>query len=183
MGPFFFNSAPVSSYFWFMGWPIFLPCDYIISAMHHLVMLAGPAMYLFFLYLVRVAQYFCWVSFHTILGFLAPFYFSRHSWPIPFLHSHGLLSKSFGLPWPNYHILYFKGLLSFASTPFTNSFLWAPSAHLCLLSTSYDSYGLTTSFFGASLGHFAFFGAFLLFYRLVDHYSRHSGLMVFFSLC
>ena len=82
-----------------------------------------------------------------------------------FLHSHGLLLNFSDFPGP---------------TPFTNSFFWAPSAHLCLLSTPYYSHGLTTSFFGASLSPFAFFGVLLLFCGPMYHYSNHSGLIVFF---
>ena len=74
------------------------------------------------------------------------------------------------------------GLLSFELTSFTNSFLWAPPAHLCLPSTSYDSHRLTTSFFGAPLGQFAFIRALLLFCRPVYHYSYHSSLIVFLTL-
>ena len=55
-----------------------------------------------------------------------------------FLHSHGLL-------------LSLLGLLTFEPVPFTNSFLWAPLAYFCFLSISYDTHGLTISFFGASL--------------------------------
>ena len=73
-------------------------------------------------------------------------------------------------------------LLAFEPISFTNSFLWASLAHLHLLSTSDDSHGLTTSFFGDPLGPFAFFGALYLFCRPVYHYSCHSGLMVFLTL-
>ena len=52
---------------------------------HTLLRCACWAYHVFFLYLVRVAQYFCWVSFHIILGFLGPFYFSGHPWPTSFL--------------------------------------------------------------------------------------------------
>ena len=74
--------------------------------------------------------------------------------------------------------------MAFASNPFTNSFLWAPPAHFCLLSISYNSHGFSTSFSGLSwarllsLWHFFF----LLLYRPVNHYSCHSGLMVFLTL-
>ena len=91
-------------------------------------------------------------------------------------------AKSFGLPWPNYHILYFWGLLAFAPTRFTNSFFWAPLAHLCLLSTSYDSHELTTSFFGLPCARLLSLGHFLLLFRLVNHYFCHFVLMVFLTL-
>ena len=57
------------------------------------------------------------------------------------------------------------GFVGFTPISFTNSFLWALLAHLYLLFTSYDSHGLTTSFFEAPLGPFAFFG---IFYYFVD---------------
>ena len=41
--------------------------------------------------------------------------------------------------------------MAFEPISFTNSFLRTPLACLSFLSTSYDSHGLTTSFFGASL--------------------------------
>ena len=84
----------------------------------------------------------------------------------------------YGLSRSNYHPL-LLGLLAFEPISFTNSFIWAPPPPFCFLSTSYDSHGLTTSLFGALLGPFAFFGAFLLLYRPVNHYSCHFGPMVF----
>ena len=86
----------------------------------------------------------------------------------------------FGLPWPNYHIFYFRSLLAFAPTPFTNSFLWASPTHFYLLSISYNSHGLITFFFGLPCARLLSLGPFLLFHRPVDHYSYNSGLMVFF---
>ena len=114
------------------------------------------------------------------------------SWPILFLwaslahlilscslHCHELLLNFLGFPSP-ITISFTLSLLAFEPIPFTNPFLRAPSAYFCLFSTSYDSHGLITSFFGAPLSPFAFFGAFLLFCRPVGHYSCHSGIMVFF---
>ena len=121
------------------------------------------------------------------LGILGPFHSFEHTLPVSFIGAslaHLILTfswvfaKSFRFPQSNYHILYFWGLLAFEPISFTNFFLWAPLAYLCLLSTSYDSHELITSFFGAPLGSFAFFWAFLLFCRPIDHYSYHSGLIV-----
>ena len=42
IGLFFFNLAPVSFYFWFVGRLILLPCHCIISTIHCLAVLAGP---------------------------------------------------------------------------------------------------------------------------------------------
>ena len=117
------------------------------------------------------------------MGFLGPFYSLSilgpiHSFGHPrpvsfigaslvhlilfyFLYSHELLLNlsSFPVQLP-YPLL--LDLLAFEPISFTNFFLWALLAHLCLLSTFYDSHGLTTSFFGAPLSSFAFFGALLL---------------------
>ena len=158
-----------------MGRLILLPRRLIASGMLSLnSCLFGLlwAYHVFFLYSVHVAQYICWVNSHAILGFLGPFYSFGHSRPTSFLwaslaHSIPTFSwdfaKSLGLPRPNYHILYFRGLLAFTPTPFTNSFLWSPLAHFCLHFISYNSHGLITSFFGLlwarllSLGHFLLF--------------------------
>ena len=64
-------------------------------------------------------------------------------------HSHELLLNSLGFSSPITTSLPL-GLLAFKPTPFTNSFLWASPTHFYFLSISYNSYGLTTSFFGAS---------------------------------
>ena len=74
------------------------------------------------------------------LGILGPLHFLGHPWSIPLLHSHGLLLNLFGFPGP-------------ITIPFTNSFLWASSAHFCLLSIPYDNHGLTTFFFGLPWAH------------------------------
>ena len=63
-----------------------------------------------FIPLVHIAQYFCWISPYNILGFLDSFYSLGILNPF---HSFLLftfpwaLTKSFGLPQPNYHILCF----------------------------------------------------------------------------
>ena len=111
-----------------------------------------PFLILFFL-LVFTAQHFCWASSFNTSGFLNPFHslgllISFHSFlPFSFLWA---LAKSFGLPWPNYHIICLWSLLAFEPIPFTNSFLWAPLASFYFLSIFYDFHGLITSFFGAS---------------------------------
>ena len=68
--------------------------------------------------LVSTAQHSCWTSSYNISSFLGPFYSLGIFGPFHFLgilgpfHSFLLLTfpwafaKSFGLPWPNYHILY-----------------------------------------------------------------------------
>jgi len=104
-----------------------------------------------------------------------------------FLHFHEFLLNLLGFSGPIITSLPF-GLLAFKPISFTNSFLWPLPVHFFFFSISYDSHGLTASFFGAPLGPFTFFGAILLFYRLMDHYFCLSGPMVFtllfsFSIC
>ena len=93
-----------------------------------------------------------------------------------FLQSFGLSRSK--LPYPL--LSWFMG---FPSTLYPlNSLLWAPLAHSCLLSISYNARGFTTSFLWALLGPLAFFEAHLLFSWSMIHYSCHSDLMVFFSI-
>ena len=160
IGPSSFSSAPVSLFFWFVGRLTFPPHHFIASAVLPLnLCLLGFfwACHAPFSYSIQVAQCFCWVNPHTILGFLDPFHSFRHSRPTLFLWAslaHSILTfpwvfaTSFGLLWPNCRILYFRGFLAFAPISLTNSFLWAPPTHFYLLSISYNSHGLTTSFFG-----------------------------------
>ena len=106
-------------------------------------------------------------------GILGPF----HSFlPLTFLWA---FAKFFGLPQPNYYILYF-----WIYWPLNQSHLLIPFFGLIqpvffFLSISYDSYGLTISFIGAPLGPFAFFWVFLLFCRPLNHYFCYSDPMVF----
>ena len=120
------------------------------------------------------------VNSHTILDFLSPFHFLWASLTYSILIFPWAFAMSSGLPWPNYHILYFQGLLAFVPTPFTNSFLWAPLTHFCLLSISYNSHWLTTSFSRLPWARLLSLGPFYYFMP-VNHYSCHSDLMVFFS--
>ena len=165
MGPSSFSSAPISLFFWFVGRVVFLPCHFIASAVLPLdLYLLGLfwACHTFFSYSIYVAQCFYWVNPYTILGFFGPFHSFGHHRPALFFWAslaHSILTfpwafaTSFGISWPNCHILYFWGLLDFVPTPFTNSFLWAPPTHFCLLPLSYNSHELTTSFFGLPWAH------------------------------
>ena len=134
-----------------------------------------------FIPLVYTTQHSCWLV--HITSWASPTHF------IPwasltyfilsyFLHSYGLSLIFWASPAQLPHLLPL-GLLAFEPISITNSFLWAVLVCFCFLSISYDSYGLTTSFFGAPLGLFAFFGAFLLFFRPMNHYSYHSSRMIF----
>ena len=96
--------------------------------LHHVAfwfVLAGPTTHFPF-YLVHVAQYYCWACSHTILGFLGLFYSFVHPQPASFLwvssvHSNPSFPwafvKSFGLPRPNYHILYLRGFIDLFTNP------------------------------------------------------------------
>ena len=127
---------------------------------------------------VPIAQYYHWTWTHVVLGFLGPFHpfgaslvhfiplgilglfhFLGHPWSILILHSHRLLLNLLGFFGPNFHILYFLGLLAFLPTPFTNSFLWAPLAHFYLLSIFHNSHRFTT-FFGLPWACFLLLGPF-----------------------
>ena len=194
MGPFFLNSALIPFYFWFVGRLILLPCHYIAFAMISLNCACwasfGPVMYFSSLSSCCPAFLLGQFSYHLrhslahfiSLGILDLLYSFGHLWPVPFLHSYGLLlnflsfldpitiSFAFGVCWPLHQ------------PPFTISFLWAPRAHLYLFSTSYDSHRLTTSFPGLPWVRLLSLGPFLLLYRLMNHYSCHSVLMVFLAL-
>ena len=141
MGLSSFSSAPIFLYFYFVGGLAFLPCHFVASAMLLLNLCLLGLFWVclaLFSYSIHIAQCSCWVNSHTILGFLGPFHSFGHPWPTLFLWAslaHSILTfpwaftTCFGLLQPNYHILYFRGLLTFAPTPFTKSFLWASPNH------------------------------------------------------
>ena len=122
------------------------------------------------------------VSPYNILDFSGPFYSFGHLWPISsflLLTFPWAFTKSFGLPRPNYHILYLWIHWPFESISFTNSFL---CAHLTrfVLSFYFSWFPLACYFIlWDFLDPFACFGATLLFCGFMDHYSCHSSLMVF----
>ena len=146
-----------------MGWMVFLPRHYIISAMisfnlnslaslslHYPVFLLGQ-----FSYHLRLPRpiLFLWASSTRFIpfGLLGPSHFFlllTFSWAF---------AISFALSWLNYHIFYFwvYWLLnqSHLLIPFFG-LLWPIFTCFLLLMI-----GLTTSFFGDPLGPFAFFGA------------------------
>ena len=103
MGLSFFNTTPVSFLFWFVGRLILLRCHCIVSTMYYLTVLRGPPLGLpcifpllslrclvFSVWLILISS---WASLaHFIpLGILDPLHSFWNPWPIPFLHSHGLL--------------------------------------------------------------------------------------------
>ena len=119
--------GPISFYFWFVGQLVFLPCHCTASTVVSLNLCLLDlfcACHVLFLLLIHVTQYFCWVNFDIILGFLGPFYsfdipsplhsFGHHQ-AISLLHSHGILrnlsgfhilitiSFTFGVCWPLHH--------------------------------------------------------------------------------
>ena len=133
MGPSSFSSAPISLYFWFVGQLALLACHFFASAMSPLdLYLLGLfwACRALFSYSIHIAQHFCWLNSYIISGFLGPFHSFGHPRPALFLWvslADSILTvpwafaTSFGLPQPNYRILFFRGLLAFVPTPFTNS--------------------------------------------------------------
>ena len=108
---------------------MFLPCHFVAPAMLPLdLCLLGLfwACHVLFSYSIHIAQCFCWVNPHAILGFLGASHSFGHPWPIPFLHSHELFLCLFGFPklttifftfgacWPLYQphlLILFFGLL------------------------------------------------------------------------
>ena len=127
-----FNSALISFHPCFVGWSILLPCHYIVPTMilfNFRLMAFLWACHVLFLPSVYVTQYFYWLiltSSWAPLAYSIPFGHSRlisFFWAssarfIPWgilgpTYSFLLLTflwafaKTFGLPWPNYHILYF----------------------------------------------------------------------------
>ena len=135
-----------------------------------------------FLPLVLITQYSCWVNPYNILDFSGPFYSFGHLWPISsflLLTFPWAFTKSFGLPRPNYHILYLWIHWPFESISFTNSFLWAYLTRF-VLSFYFSWFPLACYFIlWDFLDSFACFGATLLFCEFMDHYSCHSSLMAF----
>ena len=142
--------------------PSSLPCIIFSLSLRYLVFLLG-----LFSYHLGLPQpiLFLWTSLACFIpwGILI----SSHSFLFPTFP--WVFAKSFELPRPNYHILYFWVYWPLNQPHLLIHFFGAPSAHLCLLFTSYNSHGLITSFFGAPLGPFAFFGTLLLFYGPVYH--------------
>ena len=131
---------------------VFLPRHYIISAMisFNLNSLASLSLHY---------QVFLLGQFSYHLGLPRP---------ILFLWASSARFIPFGLLGPSHSFLLLTiplllSLLAFEPISFTNSFLWALSTCFCFLSISYDSHGLTTSFFRAllspllSLGYFFYF--------------------------
>ena len=143
-------------------------------------------------YSVPVAQYYCWAWTHAVLGFLGPFYSLGHLLAVSFpraslAHSNPSFlwgfAKFFGLPLPKLPYPLLSGFIGFSTNPIylvpyfgllkpifaCFPFLIMPMGLLLL--------------FRAPLGPLAFYEALSLFYKPMDHYSCHSGLMVFFSIC
>ena len=171
-----------------MGRLVLLPCHSITFVMLLLdLCLLGS---------FRPTMYFSFIQFKlpgiSIGLILIPFWaFSAHF----ILIFPWAFAKYFRLSQPNYHILYFRGLLAYTPTPYTNSFLWAPLTHFFLLSISYNFHGLTTSFFGLSWARlfFVFLGYFFtilyacgplfLPFELNGFFFSYFANSSFFTLC
>ena len=99
MGLSFFNLALA----FFVSWRTLLPYCPIAFAMLHLgscsLGLLWTCLALSF-YSVHVAQYYCWVCSHTILGILGPLHSFGHLRLILILHSHGILLNLSSFPGP-----------------------------------------------------------------------------------
>ena len=119
------------------------------------------ACYMLFFHLIIVIHYCNWAYIHATLGLLdsfhclraslAHFFLLRHPRPIffpwaPLAHSNSafpwVFANSFGLPWPNYHILYLWGLWAFRQ-PLTHLLhhFRPVLAHSCF----HTAHGFTTS--------------------------------------
>ena len=172
-----------------MGWLVLLPCHCIAPTMISPILVLplslqaeAPAspFFTFFLLLGFTGQHSCWASLFHALGFLGPFHssgflglFSSSSLP---LSLPWVFTKSFGLPWPNYHILTSYYLSSYPTNLLIH-FLDFPgpfTSFLCLT----IPIGLLPSFFGLPQP-ICFFLATYYFCGPVDHYSYHSSLLVF----
>ena len=141
MGLSSFSSAPISLYFWFVGRLVFLQCHFVASAMLPLdlcLLSLFWACHDFFLIQFTLPSISAGLILIPFWASSALFIFFGHPRPALFLWAslaHSILTFSWafitscGLPWPNYHIIYFRDLLAFVPIPFTNSFLWAPSTH------------------------------------------------------
>ena len=67
-------------------------------------------------------------------------------------------ATSFGLPRPNYHILYFRGFVGLCTNPIYKFLSLGSSDPFYLLSISYNFHELTTSFFEFPWTHLLSFG-------------------------
>jgi len=140
---FFFFSPSVT--FRFTGWSVY-HANFLHYSFFWCLLPSIPIGPIHFVLLASLAHFVLWASLthfvlwaslaHSIISYLFP--------------SHGVLLNSLGFPDPITTFLHL-GLLAFESSPFTNSFLWNSPTHFYFLSISYNSHGLTTSFFRASL--------------------------------
>ena len=107
------------------------------------------------------------------LGVFNPFSNSAFPWAF---------NNSFGLPYPNYHILHPWGLWAFHQPlTFLIHYFGRVVAHSCS-STSHNTHEFTTSFSGLLWAHLLSSRLICLLYKPMTHYSCHSGLMGFLSI-
>ena len=145
-----------------------------------------------FFHLITVTQHCHWVCIHATrvslthsityelswpisssLGILGPLSFLGHPWPIPTLHSHGLLLTLLSFPGPITISFRVHGLsISLLLTYFITLGLPRPIFTFIL------AMGLLLLSLG-SLGPLTSFKAHLSFYGPLIHHSCHSGLMIF----
>ena len=197
VGFLFFNSAHVSFHSFVCGLAgapttllhcsyydiiyLCLPCYYFwVYRLKHL----SCQFLILFLLLVFTAQHSCQASSFNISGFPSPF----HSLSIlgsfySFLHFTfpWVFAKSFRLPWPNYHILYL-----WFYQHLNQSHLLIPFFRLLRPIVAFFSFfTIQMGLLLHSLGlpqPVCFLWSHLLFCGPMDHYSCHSGLMIFILL-
>ena len=142
-GPFLLQFDPCFFLFLVYG-PTSIPATPLYCFCHVTtwLVLTGPAMYFSFIQFMlpsistRLILMPSWapLTYIIFLGILDSLHSFGHPWPIPFLHSHGLLLHFLGFSGPITISFTFGGLLVFTSTPFTNSFFWAPPTHFSCFS-------------------------------------------------
>ena len=192
MGFLFFNLVHVPFHPLSVGWLVLLPCHCIVSAMISFTLV-------FFVITFGIAGWnachtnFSYYSFFSpyCLAFLLgqciqhhrvprPISFFGHPWPISFFPTFYILvfAKSFGFPWSNYHILclwvYWPSNQSHLLIPFFG-LLRSVFAFFPFLTIPMN---LLLYFLGLPRSVYFLWGH-LLFCGHVDHYSCHSGTMIF----
>ena len=172
--------------------PVFLPCHSVIpTTVPFDPCLLGlfRAYCIFFSQFVTMSQFSHWAHTYATLGFLGPlyclwapfalFFFLGHPWPISNSAFLWDFTNSFGLSWPNYHILHPWSSWAFHQ-PFT--FLihyFGPVVSYSYSSTSYNAHGFTASFFGLLWAHLLSSRSICLLYGPMTHYSYYLDLMSF----
>ena len=107
------------------------------------------------------------------LGILGSFSNSAFPWAF---------TNSFGLLWPNYHILHPWGSLAFYQPLTFLIHYFGPAVTHSYSSTSHNAHGCITSFSGLLWVHLLFSRPICFLYGPMTHYSCHSRLMGLLSI-